>query len=137
MNDVRVATIVRIRPLLSTEDETSSSSSSVPSQIVSVSGAKDEQIKLIDPQYLKQPNRNPKKLQEFTRILSFDKCFSDNASNDDVFTECTAPLVRHCLDGYNCALMAYGQTGSGKSHSIIGTSSQPGIVPRLVENLLR
>ena len=136
MTDVRVATIVRIRPLFSNEDE-SSSSSSAPSPIVSVAGTKDEQIKLVDPQYLKHPNRDPKKLQEFTRILSFDKCFTDDATNDDVFAECAAPLVKHCLDGYNCALMAYGQTGSGKTHTMMGNFEKKvlGIVQQVVTSL--
>lgn len=33
------------------------------------------------------------------------------------------------------SLFAYGQTGSGKSYSIIGTKTNKGLVPQLVEGL--
>ncbi|ESO09326.1 hypothetical protein HELRODRAFT_73799, partial [Helobdella robusta] len=37
--------------------------------------------------------------------------------------------------GYNACIFAYGQTGSGKSYSMMGTSDQKGIIPRLCDAL--
>ena len=37
--------------------------------------------------------------------------------------------------GYNASVFAYGQTGSGKSYSMVGSKSNKGIVPNLVEGL--
>ena len=45
------------------------------------------------------------------------------------------PLLRKAFDGYNVSILAYGQTGSGKTYSMIGTSSQPGLIPRFFDEL--
>ena len=47
------------------------------------------------------------------------------------------PLLTSFLDGYNVCIMAYGQTGSGKSHTMLGNSDHPGIVPRAAEELYK
>ncbi len=39
------------------------------------------------------------------------------------------------VQGYNACILAYGQTGSGKSYTMMGTPSQPGIIPRLCNSL--
>jgi hypothetical protein len=39
------------------------------------------------------------------------------------------------LNGYKCAVFAYGATGSGKTHTMFGTVSAPGIIPRSTEAL--
>ena len=39
------------------------------------------------------------------------------------------------LLGYNACLFAYGQTGSGKSYTMMGSRTDPGIIPRLCSNL--
>jgi hypothetical protein len=44
-------------------------------------------------------------------------------------------IVENCLQGYHCCLFAYGQTGSGKSYSMMGTSSNKGIIPTSLNNL--
>jgi hypothetical protein len=41
------------------------------------------------------------------------------------------------MQGYNACILAYGQTGSGKSYTMMGTSSQPGIIPRLSNTLFQ
>uniref|UniRef100_A0A673BBG1 Kinesin motor domain-containing protein n=1 Tax=Sphaeramia orbicularis TaxID=375764 RepID=A0A673BBG1_9TELE len=37
--------------------------------------------------------------------------------------------------GYNACIFAYGQTGSGKSYTMMGSSDQPGLIPRLCSSL--
>ena len=46
-------------------------------------------------------------------------------------------LIQSSVDGYNVCIFAYGQTGSGKTFTINGPDSNPGIVPRSLEELYR
>ena len=54
------------------------------------------------------------------QTFEFDACFSNGATNADVFDEVSAAITS-VLDGYNVSMMAYGQTGSGKTHTMHGT----------------
>ena len=53
------------------------------------------------------------------------------ASQEEVFKEIGAPLLRGALSGIGSSLVAYGQTGAGKSYSLVGLRSEPGLLPRL------
>lgn len=61
-------------------------------------------------------------------------CLDASASQEDVY-ECARPTIQSCLGGYNAAVLCYGQTGSGKTHSLLGSPSDLGIVPRAVATL--
>jgi kinesin family protein 18/19 len=45
-----------------------------------------------------------------------------------VFQNTTKALVDGVLDGYNGCCFAYGATGAGKTHTMLGTSHQPGVM---------
>lgn len=47
-----------------------------------------------------------------------------------------SPLVEKFLQGENCVLFAYGMTNSGKTYTIQGTTGSPGLLPRLVNEIL-
>jgi hypothetical protein len=47
------------------------------------------------------------------------------------------PFVTAAFTGQNVTVMAYGQTGSGKTHSMLGTDSDKGFIPRAAETLLK
>ncbi|KAK9462615.1 P-loop containing nucleoside triphosphate hydrolase protein [Lipomyces oligophaga] len=64
-------------------------------------------------------------------FFSFDKVFSETATNADIFDE-IAQLVQSALDGYNVCIFCYGQTGSGKTFTM---SSKDGIIPRAIEQI--
>lgn len=78
-----------------------------------------------------------------TRDFTFDRIFSPQASQDQVFRACALPLVDAVLEGRNGCIFAFGQTGSGKTHSMLGPEggrqmdSQAGILPRTAAELFR
>ena len=44
-------------------------------------------------------------------------------------------VLDNAFQGYNACIFAYGQTGSGKTYSMMGTDSEPGLIPRLCTEL--
>jgi len=91
------------------------------------------------------PEDNP--VQKFSRsvvpmgkkvkdqVFGFDRIFDENASQIDVYEGTTKGLLDSVLDGYNATVFAYGATGCGKTHTITGTSSQPGIIFMTMQEL--
>lgn len=70
------------------------------------------------------------------KVFEFDKVFHQAVNQEDVFVE-VEPIIRSALDGHNACILAYGQTGTGKTFTMDGTNEQPGIVPRVLEELFR
>lgn len=62
-------------------------------------------------------------------------CGFSQAGQEDMFNEVSA-YVQSALDGFNVSLFAYGQTGSGKTHTMFGSSSDQGIIPRAIDQIL-
>jgi hypothetical protein len=89
MADSSVKVGVRIRPLLAKEQHQSNC----------LSDCSDTSIQF----------RN----QTFT----FDHVFGFDISQEDLYAQTAAPMLKSFLDGYNVTIMAYGQTGSGKSYT--------------------
>ncbi|KAI9883453.1 MAG: hypothetical protein M1823_004787 [Watsoniomyces obsoletus] len=98
-------------------------------------------IKVIDDKCLvfDPPENDP--VQKFTRSVvpsagkrvkdrtfAFDRVFDENTTQGDVYEATTRGLLDSVLDGYNATVFAYGATGCGKTHTITGTSQQPGII---------
>ncbi|XP_023199705.1 kinesin-like protein KIN-14I isoform X2 [Xiphophorus maculatus] len=69
--------------------------------------------------------------QRGPREFQFDKVFSTEASQEDLFQDVNR-LMQSVIDGYNVCIFAYGQTGSGKTFTMVGDKDQknPGIMPR-------
>merc|ERR1711939_1198558 len=68
--------------------------------------------------------------------FTFDHVFSPEASQEEVYEECVAPLVNATLEGYNGTLLAYGQTGSGKTFTM-GTSGLPSVPEGALQRAVR
>ncbi|KAF2898601.1 hypothetical protein ILUMI_07577 [Ignelater luminosus] len=68
----------------------------------------------------KRPNKN----LQFT----FDRVFSHEACNNDVFECTTKELIKTLMNGYNCSAFVYGATGAGKTHTMLGRGDDPGII---------
>jgi kinesin family member 18/19 len=62
------------------------------------------------------------------QVFAFDRIFDENATQTDVYEATTKNLLDSVLDGYNATVFAYGATGCGKTHTITGSSQQPGII---------
>ncbi|EEP76913.1 hypothetical protein UREG_01762 [Uncinocarpus reesii 1704] len=69
---------------------------------------------------------NGKRVKDQT--FMFDKVFDENTTQGEVYEATTRSLLDSVLDGYNATVFAYGATGCGKTHTITGTTQQPGII---------
>jgi hypothetical protein len=72
-----------------------------------------------------------------TDYYAYDQLYSADTSTKKVFEDLALPLVQYLIAGFNGTIFAYGQTGSGKTHSIMGTQSDPGVVPHCCESLVQ
>uniref|UniRef100_A0A3P9K6L1 Kinesin family member 13Bb n=1 Tax=Oryzias latipes TaxID=8090 RepID=A0A3P9K6L1_ORYLA len=76
-------------------------------------------------------------------VFAFDHCFwsmdesqKEEFAGQDVVFQCLGEsLLDNAFMGYNACIFAYGQTGSGKSYTMMGSSEQPGLIPRLCSSL--
>jgi hypothetical protein len=66
---------------------------------------------------------------------SHDKGDKNYASQDHVYNDIGAEMLEHAIQGYNVCIFAYGQTGAGKSYTMMGTKEEPGIIPRMCDEL--
>lgn len=67
----------------------------------------------------------------------FDKIFDVDASQQDVYTSTTQPLLDSIIDGFNATIFAYGATGCGKTYTISGTPDHPGIIFLTMQELFQ
>jgi Kinesin motor domain len=76
--------------------------------------------------------KNKKSFQKYSGM----KIFNGSTTQETVFDTMGKPILEDVKEGRNGGVIAYGQTGSGKTHSMMGSPSQPGICPRLIDALL-
>ncbi|KAK1931189.1 Kinesin-like protein KIF19 [Phytophthora citrophthora] len=68
---------------------------------------------------------------------AFDYVFSPQDSQQKVYQHTTKFLIHGVLNGFNATVFAYGCTGAGKTHTMLGTTEEPGIMARTLEDLFR
>eukprot|EP00808_Paulinella_micropora_P014277 g54956.t1 len=78
-----------------------------------------------------------------SRGFTFDRIFTEESTQEDVWENTVKPLFDGYVQGYNATILAYGQTGSGKTFSM-GTACAPneppevqGIIPRTISAIFR
>lgn len=76
--------------------------------------------------------------------FNFDNSFwshnptdSHYAHQEDIYNALGEEFLDHNFEGYHTCIFAYGQTGSGKSYTMMGTPTQPGLIPRTCEDLFQ
>ncbi|XP_058535719.1 kinesin-like protein KIF16B isoform X2 [Ochotona princeps] len=80
--------------------------------------------------------------RERTKTFTYDFSFysadtksPDYVSQEMVFKTLGTDVVKSAFEGYNACVFAYGQTGSGKSYTMMGSSGDSGLIPRICEGL--
>ena len=78
------------------------------------------------------------------KSFTFDNSFwshdiSDEhyAHQEDIYNALGEEFLDHNFEGYHTCIFAYGQTGSGKSYTMMGSPTQPGLIPRTCEDLFQ
>lgn len=58
-------------------------------------------------------------------------------TNTELFAAVGTDVMNNAWDGYNSTVFAYGQTGAGKTFSMSGTSEDPGLTPRVCQQMFQ
>ncbi|KAJ3790639.1 kinesin-domain-containing protein, partial [Lentinula aff. detonsa] len=66
---------------------------------------------------------------------AFHTAFGPETTQLQLFDTAVAPHLLPLLKGHTLTILAYGPTSSGKTHTMEGSSTEPGIIPRSVRNL--
>ncbi|RCV11702.1 hypothetical protein SETIT_2G207800v2 [Setaria italica] len=74
--------------------------------------------------------------QSFTRF-EFDRIFGEECRTAEVYETRTKRIVDSVVRGFNGTVFAYGQTNSGKTHTMRGSTNEPGIIPLAVQDLFQ
>ncbi|KAK6939327.1 Kinesin motor domain [Dillenia turbinata] len=82
----------------------------------------------------------PPVIQDSKRIKSeiyegFSQVFAPESSQDEVYEKMVRPLVEDFLRGKSGMLAAIGHTGSGKTHTIFGSTREPGMAPQAIRRI--
>jgi pimeloyl-ACP methyl ester carboxylesterase len=144
--DVNFKVAVRVRPPIEREQGIARSYTFQPAATADVAQKHQELVTLETCVGIGE-TRSVAQEFAFTRVLGED---ADNAT---VFSDVALPLIDFVLaeleqpsrnaakrkqSGPRSATMfAYGQTGSGKTHTISGTPIEPGVIPRMIDELYR
>lgn len=67
----------------------------------------------------------------------FSYIFNTDKTQNDIFNYIVKPRMLEFIEAKNCTFLTYGCTGSGKTYTLVGTDSEPGIIPRSLFYLFR
>lgn len=69
------------------------------------------------------------------KIFSFEKVFSDESSQEDVYKQAVQNSVSTLFQGVNATVLTYGPPNSGKTFTMRGTKTNPGVMPRAIRDI--
>ncbi|KYQ89437.1 kinesin family member 3 [Tieghemostelium lacteum] len=76
---------------------------------------------------------------ENNHTFTFDRVYSDRATQKDVYEDAAKPVIEDICSGYNGTIFVYGQTSSGKTHTMQGPSFEDaelkGVIPRMINTI--
>ncbi|KAM3592010.1 uncharacterized protein V6R79_011336 [Siganus canaliculatus] len=114
----RVRVAVRLRPYMSKQDE--------KGEGPCVRGLDSQNLEII----------NWRNATESVKY-HFDAYHGEQTTQQEVFISSVKPILPHILNGQNASVFAYGPTGAGKTHTMLGSSEQPGVIPRAVREVCK
>ncbi|RDB30648.1 Kinesin-like protein KIF22 [Hypsizygus marmoreus] len=62
----------------------------------------------------------------------FSSCYDQSATQEEIFQNDVQPMIDVVYSGVTVTIFAYGVTSSGKTHTMQGTKSDPGVIPRVI-----
>ena len=71
------------------------------------------------------------------RSFTFDCAFGPDATQEEVYRASTEPLIEQVAAGRNACCFCYGATGAGKTHTMLGTTEQPGVMVHALRGLFQ
>ncbi|XP_077289781.1 kinesin-like protein subito isoform X2 [Arctopsyche grandis] len=81
-------------------------------------------------------NKSNKKANRVKQIFNFTHIFDElNNTQIEVYERLVKNNLTKFIDGQDFTILTYGASGSGKTYSLMGTDSEPGIIPRFLEDL--
>ncbi|KAM9837305.1 kinesin-like protein KIF22 isoform 1-T2 [Aulostomus maculatus] len=114
----RVRVAVRLRPYMTKQDE--------KGEGPCVRGLDSQNLEIINW-------RNATETVKY----HFDVFHDAQTTQQEVFLSSVKPVLPHILAGQNASVFAYGPTGAGKTHTMLGSSEQPGVIPRAVREVFK
>jgi len=66
-----------------------------------------------------------------------DEYFGPEDDTSFIYCETAKNLIPRLTEGFNCSVFCYGSTGTGKTHTMFGTTESPGLVPLVIQDVLR
>lgn len=70
------------------------------------------------------------KKNPYPSLFTFARVYSSETSQTTIFDENLTDLINVAITGRNVSVMSYGPTGTGKTYTMVGTKTDPGIIPR-------
>ncbi|KAI4463527.1 kinesin-related [Holotrichia oblita] len=80
---------------------------------------------------------NLKDIESIVKKFTFSHIFPPESTQEEIFNLVVKPKLLKFINGENSTLMSYGASGSGKTFTIVGTITDPGIIPRTLEYLFK
>ncbi|KAF8623194.1 hypothetical protein AX17_007517 [Amanita inopinata Kibby_2008] len=65
----------------------------------------------------------------------FSSCYNQESTQQQIFETDVKPLLDVVYSGVTVTIFAYGVTSSGKTHTMQGTTAEPGVIPQVVQAL--
>ncbi|KAG5641661.1 hypothetical protein DXG03_004527 [Asterophora parasitica] len=72
--------------------------------------------------------RDPSQVFKFP----FTSCYDQESTQEEIFHNDVQPMIDIVYSGVTVTIFAYGVTSSGKTHTMQGTKSDPGVIPRAI-----
>ena len=92
-------------------------------------------VQVLDGQVLElnAPQSSNSKVQQLR--CTYNKVFTDDMNQEQVFDHIGIPLVQDLLSGKNALCFMYGITGSGKTYTMNGKGTDSGVLPRTLDTV--